>query len=209
MSAFIVDQYHIDQLVSTGLRGCEGNNRSRHDGPLSWYHDNPTQQGVLDYSTQDRVGQMLWTENFASVQYRYPNDTPDNLPGPVGITPAYATFYTYTQPRRQLTAVEAFNVIACYEYQSCEHPGWEASEAHAYCRALERAIIHTLPGWSDAPWGITADFDTQAPTRAETRTVFVRCNDLERENAQLREMVALLKEQNALITAPRKGARTH
>lgn len=161
MSAFIVDQYHIDQLVSTGLRGAEGNIRQRHAGPLTWYYGNPTQLGKLDSSTADRVGQMLWAENFASVQYRYPTDTPETLPGPIGITPAYATFYTYTQPRRRLTAVEAFKAIACYEYQSCEHPGWETSEARAFCRALEHAIIRSLPGWDDAAgWGLSVDFDT-------------------------------------------------
>jgi hypothetical protein len=44
--------------------------------------------------------------------------------------------------------------ISCYEYQSCEHPGWRKSEAHAFCEALRDMAIGCLPGYDDAPWEI-------------------------------------------------------
>jgi hypothetical protein len=44
--------------------------------------------------------------------------------------------------------------IAHYEYQSCEHGGWEESESRAFCLALAEALLRSLPGWEDAPWGI-------------------------------------------------------
>jgi len=43
-----------------------------------------------------------------------------------------------------------------YEYQACEHPGWEASEAHAYINALRRRAIHALPGYDEAAWEVAA-----------------------------------------------------
>ena len=60
---------------------------------------------------------------------------------------------------RRLDLVRLYGVLQCYEYQSCEHPGWESSAAHGHCEAMRqlllRALVYQLaaqtgkePGWS-------------------------------------------------------------
>jgi hypothetical protein len=43
---------------------------------------------------------------------------------------------------------------------ACKHPGWDASQAHAFCQALQQRSIHRLPGYTGGPWAIT---NTSAP----------------------------------------------
>jgi hypothetical protein len=50
--------------------------------------------------------------------------------------------------------VVLIKAIHCYEYQSCEHDEWEKSKAADYCTALESMLVHELPGYDAAPWGI-------------------------------------------------------
>lgn len=49
-----------------------------------------------------------------------------------------------------LTPVQTLKAISRFEYQACEPPEWEFSEAHAFCRALESEAIRNLPGYDDA-----------------------------------------------------------
>ncbi len=43
--------------------------------------------------------------------------------------------------------------IRCLDYQSCEHPGWEASESHSFLESLKSAAVSALPGMDAAKWG--------------------------------------------------------
>lgn len=164
MSAYVVDQVHIDLLVNAGLRGPSDRTVSPGNAwrDLSWY-DLPSADlrslpwsethhhlRRLDFTTADAVGAMLWTENMASVAYRY-NDAED-MPGPIGLTAADGLTYRWKDPGYRMTAVEALQALAGYEYQSCEHPGWETSQAHSYCEALRHSLINALPGIENAPW---------------------------------------------------------
>lgn len=116
------------------------------------------------------LGQRLLDECVASVHSRYPDTCPadGDLPGPVD---AYYmgpyVWEPYLQSKTRLIArgmppvivppastVVIAKQIANYEYQSCEHDGWERSEAHAFCLALSDWLLRSLPGWADAPWGI-------------------------------------------------------
>ncbi len=112
------------------------------------------------------IGQRLVDECVASVHERYPDTDPEkgDLPGPCD---AYYMGPYVWEPyrcgstrslRRSIPAPASVAVIAKqiahYEYQSCEHDEWEASEAHAFCRALAEALLQSLPGWEAAPWGI-------------------------------------------------------
>jgi hypothetical protein len=145
MSAWIVSKTHIDALVRAGIRahiidptdsmGTDGFGYTGKKGPTDW-------------------GRLLWLENLRSVQHRYPRENSTELPGPCP-TPfpdAYDFAGNYHMPI--LPAVNVLKAIACYEYQSCEHPGWEDSEAHRFCQALKNAAITWLPGYDSAPWGI-------------------------------------------------------
>ena len=157
MSAYIVDRGHVAYLVEAGAaRGLAG---AREREPLSWYW-----RGKRREHDPERVGAMLWSTNAASVAHRYPDSPADEMPGPCGgpfeygehnppasgmlaIMPGMPAVPLQTEP------VQLFKSLACYEYQSCEHPGWEASEARAYCEALRDRAISALPGWDAAEWG--------------------------------------------------------
>lgn len=136
MSAFIVNKEHIDALVRLAVV---------HD--VSWYDG-----GAMRYTRHDPdgVGLMLLTENVNSVRYRY-EDTPlDHLPGP--LTAYWTKPYSYSPMGKVPTAVQGLKLVACLDYQSCEHPGWEASNAHKFCESLKDALINVLPGYEEAPW---------------------------------------------------------
>ena len=52
--------------------------------------------------------------------------------------------------------VQIIKAARCLDYQSCEHPGWEQSDA---CKLLQAIIgddtsAH-LPGYDEAEWEIT------------------------------------------------------
>lgn len=169
MSAFIVNRDHITAMLRFGLAP------SRSCGSVTWYDCDPDsieyQSGQADaywaelashrhelrYTTADAVGQMLTDECVRSVSHRYP-DTND-LPGTFVLTDAgefgdWFEPYRYPpmQPGNRPTAVEVLKLISCYEYQSCEHPGWNSSEAKRFCDALRDWAINDLPGYDEADW---------------------------------------------------------
>jgi hypothetical protein len=163
MSAFVVGFDHIDALVTA----AESVRPRCHDSGLSWYTDDASKPGgyerhelgYMDTATATEVGRMLIRENVASVCFRYSDCEPDgDLPGTIGETDP--EFYTFTSVNAyelppETMAVTVIKLISCFEYQSCEHPGWKTSEAHAFCEALRHKMISGLPGYDDAPWGFS------------------------------------------------------
>ncbi|MER5754385.1 hypothetical protein [Streptomyces sp. NPDC002088] len=87
------------------------------------------------------VGAMLLAENRRSVDHRYAEEEWEqpylfqSLPG-------------VPNPVAVLKALDGF------EYQACEHPEWETSEAFNFCDSLRRTAIKKLPGYEDAPWEV-------------------------------------------------------
>lgn len=175
MSAFMVDKVHIDLLVKTAIHGprqMEG-----HWEPIRWFDLDPVALRVMAeadanyfgspfyraHSRQahpedaDRIGQMLVDENLRSIHARYPDtvDRPEGTPGP--IVRYWEAPYTYTKHHYRLTVPEALQALRCYEYQSCEHEGWPASEAYQFCDALRAQLIAHLPGMDKAPWEWTPE----------------------------------------------------
>jgi hypothetical protein len=105
---------------------------------------------LLGLTDPSQIGQMLHAENVTSVNYRYGESTK-----PKFALCEWAAFHDFSR-------VQIVKAARCLEYQSCEHPGWEASGA---CK-LVRAIIvgdgsHTLRGYDEAQWEITVP-DTNA-----------------------------------------------
>lgn len=129
MSAFVVDKKHIDLMVSAIVNG--------------------TRDGVIPARPYDpnRIGQMFVSENVESVSYRYPRDnvSKGELPGPGGPNAYYLAPYTYADPVYRPTSAELYMAIRCLDYQSCEHPGWQNSEAYQHCRDLQREIESKVP----------------------------------------------------------------
>jgi hypothetical protein len=125
MSAFVVSKRDIDAIVTIALE--------------------------LEVSTRpgNLLGRLLWAENVLSVAYRYgmpDRDTAEHA-GYLADVEAYA-FEPLT-----LSAGAAAKIVGCYAYQSCEHDGWEASEAHRVIGHLEARLPHKGPDYDAAPWG--------------------------------------------------------
>jgi hypothetical protein len=106
----------------------------------------------------DETGRMLWRENLKSVAYRYPDDGDGDRPGPDAFRDSDVDSYTWAKTKL-LNGAALYKTLACYTYQSCEHPDWADSEAQALTARLmpERA---KLESWRHAaldndtiPWG--------------------------------------------------------
>jgi hypothetical protein len=154
MSAFEVGTVHINVMVSAALAATQFRE------PMRWYFgDMPaTEPGEMlpdaspsDYErcrrevtseNAEQWGAVLLAENRASVNHRYDED---EIEAP----------YALTEYSGQVDPVAVLSAIACYEYQSCEHPGWKRSEARAFCEALRNKMVRMVPGYDAAPWEIT------------------------------------------------------
>ena len=137
MSAFEVSGTHIDVLVSAALQ-------RRHGSMLRWYWTGAQGEQSREISEEnaEQVGATLLAENRRSVNYRYSEDE-------------FEAPYTLDVMVGSFDPVKMMKAIDCYEYQTCEHPEWPQSEAHAFCAALTARMIHDLPGYSDGPWEVT------------------------------------------------------
>lgn len=158
MSAYIVNRKHVLYIVGAAmsraiLPGCHG--------PFSWVWNRNREAGTYeyerlacnDYEKAVEVANMLWQENIKSVSHRYPGETTATLPGPVGENHTITIEDICHNHWPVFDPVQVIKAIHCYEYQTCEHPEWEQSQAFAFCKHLERAAIDVLPGYEDAEWG--------------------------------------------------------
>jgi len=130
MSAFIVCDEHISAMLQAAMPRYPG------DGS-SYYWNNERHSLSGNYA----IGQKLVDENYRSVNYRYDEDEEPRQ-------------FEYV-PIRRYEAVEIIKACHCYEYQSCETPGWQETEAYAIVKALTRLATYKLPGYGDAQWEIT------------------------------------------------------
>ena len=156
MSAYVVDNRHIDALVTAALELPLPGHQMRwlkpgEPAPTDYKKGEAWGSTALaNYQARARhmtaseataVGRMLLFENMRSVSHRY--DDPLDLPE-----------YEYT-PHDGLSPVAVLKALSGFEYQACEHPGWKGSEAHAFCEALRDEAIRRLPGYDAAEWEVT------------------------------------------------------
>ncbi len=145
MSAWIVSRQHIDVMVDAAIRS-----------------------GLVEASQADEVGRMLWKENLVSVAYRYPRDKDGKRPGPTDFRDADVDTYTFTPLPKEIVDVWNLNpdaalakTVGCYEYQSCEHPGWRDSPACALSSRLCE-LVREHDGYGDCiPWGWEVPLECQ------------------------------------------------
>lgn len=153
MSAFIVDKKHIDAMVTYGLKN------GRPEWPMTWHWPELTDEPgafergepwgagshaivterkcQLTMDRADRTGQELMDQNYASVNHRYDE----------GEKPKR---YQYEEYHGTLSEARLLAAVGCYEYQSCEDPGWKHSRAYQICQALKEMAIHKITenqGW--------------------------------------------------------------
>jgi hypothetical protein len=124
MSAFTVGQDHIDLLVTAMVLTMD---------------NIPNEHGTS--VTAAHLGQTLLAENYASVNYRYEEQT---------TVPVYEfNPVMELMPPRKPTPwhwVQAYKAFSCYEYQSCEHPGWKDSTAKLWVDRMTLELDLLLAG---------------------------------------------------------------
>ena len=91
----------------------------------------------------NQIGEMLHAENVRSVNYRYGEATKPNF-----ALCEWAAFHPFSQ-------VQIIKAARCLRYQSCEHPGWEASDACKLWRRSSARSTRDSPGYDEAEWEIT------------------------------------------------------
>ena len=130
MSAFIVNDYHISQLIRYGshrdVSMCVNGKFDRH----------------ITGNEQLLMG-MLVTANYQSVNHRYNENTP---PMPGKYEPDY---------ERVLSPVQVIKACNCYDYQSCEIDNYETTDAAKCIDAIRSKAINALPGYEEAEWEMT------------------------------------------------------
>jgi hypothetical protein len=155
VSAYIVDKAHVDALV-----------RAAEMRRVSYWRADPARPTGGDRipvtrENRDAIGQLLTDANVESVSHRYQDDSLTELPGR---TDAWWLIpYRYSARGPILEPVAGLKACDGYEYQSCEHPGWPTSEAHALIEALRSTLIHALPGYGNASWTIDEEAADAAP----------------------------------------------
>jgi hypothetical protein len=147
MSAYIVDKATIDAIVTFAYEGGQSITVRKLVGP-GW-----ASLRDIDKST---VGRALWRENIKSVDYRYDenNDDPD-----LDYTFKAVRSRVHREERGgtgvlvKISPADIVRIIQCLEYQSCEHPDWEASWAKDTLQRIKDAAVDKLIPDS-APWGL-------------------------------------------------------
>ena len=163
MSAFEVSKATIDALVLTGL------SLGDRSSPMTWHVRDLTDEEKLEayapgapwgpkavelsqglrrqltIETASSVGAMLWAENRRSVNHRYNEDEWEE-PYLFDLNPGWVR-----SVRGRVDPSLAIGPMHCYEYQSCEHPGWADSEAHHYIAVLKVLLLRALKH-PDAPY---------------------------------------------------------
>ena len=142
MSAWIVSADHIDYLLTAAVHLGQMKNGSW----IFYDHDRGLQ--LTPFAQFDTIGAELIAENVASVGYRYHETDLYQMPGP--IDKERLMVYQYKRVQVSMTLGAIAQAVACYEYQSCEHPGWNDSKAKALCDRMNSAILRNIPGWDDA-----------------------------------------------------------
>jgi hypothetical protein len=143
MSAWVVSDEHISYLVHAAMHAPYG----IRFGYVKVNHETAT-----------AVGRDLLQENINSVYHRYDEDT--EAGDMFRATSDHESVMLYVCPRipsKRFDVVTALKAVDCYEYQSCEHPGWQTSQSRAFCEELRSSLIGQLPGYDAAPWGIESD----------------------------------------------------
>lgn len=154
MSAYVVKNEVINRILS-------GLNYSGYACSMGLWH--------LDYdwlkalkgaqgTEQDRrlLGLELYAINVASVQARYPDSPPDDLPGSVnpatGKSPAPYEYRSIPAP----TIYQLHKDLECWIYQSCES---EATRSDPVYQAIEsfknliaNRLVQNLPEYAQASW---------------------------------------------------------
>jgi hypothetical protein len=136
MSAFMCSEKHIKSIV----RFFDADKRY---APEKWANKTP----------QDLCA-LLEHANRVSVNHRYRHS--DGIPA---VSVVEFVWTKKDDAAAPVSALVAFKLIQCLDYQSCETDDWRDSEACAFLDWLQSkaaaAVIRALPAYDAAPWGIS------------------------------------------------------
>jgi hypothetical protein len=125
MSAFIVNDYHINALVTYGVRA-----KAQYYNGDEWVYFNE--------DTAWALASRLYRANVQSVNRRYGERT-------------RSTGFKYKPVDiSQLNAADIVKACDCLEYQSCERKEWERSQARKTLLAIRDSAIRILTRQSEA-----------------------------------------------------------
>jgi hypothetical protein len=151
----MVDDEHIHLLVNAGLSFSSGIS-----GKLRWQVRELTDEEkgraysvgqpwgpeahelygkVFRHLTEKNagyVGAMLLAENRRSIDHRYDEEE-------------WEQPYLFKRLSGVPNPVSVLKALDGFEYQACEHPEWEKSEAFNFCQSLRKRAISKLPGYED------------------------------------------------------------
>ena len=139
MSCFVVNRFDIDILV-TAYAGLH-----------------PHGAKLLNLT---RVGRDLLTENVKSFEACYHvhgRPKRHEMRNEMARGLLFARAYRFTRRRAKPAAIA--KLVRCYDYQACEHDGYEASTAKMVADALIARYPESLPDYEGMPWGICSAFD--------------------------------------------------
>jgi len=141
MSCYIVETKHIVYLAKAaihfgGFRGFSYYSKNR--GTRIEYGHN------LEHT--QKLANVLNAENYKSYNYRYKEEDTSIPEITIDDVMAYNWGGMYKPG-------EVAKAISCYDYQSCEHPDYEDSDAHAAVQSMRYDLLQQLRGYDTAEWG--------------------------------------------------------
>jgi hypothetical protein len=165
MSAFMCDDDTFDYLAGL-MRTCQ----PRYDAGFTFYLPEADRAALVDAGVLDTpivrldgrtdtaaLITILRRENLTSLVARYGEKALGDA-GEYTLRPV---------PSAEVDPVVALKSLACLDYQSCEHEGYERSVGKRLIGALTDYAVSLLPGYEAAPWGWTrADAATAAKAAA-------------------------------------------
>ena len=136
-------------------------------------------EDLREEKNRQRLGEILLNENWKSIWHRYP-DTQENMnnaPGHIqeiednsdstmdlgDETNTNIGGYRYKdcQYNDCISLGQFFKALHCLDYQSCEHPEWEDSDAKYIIDRMMQDVTTTMileeglvRGYKDAKWGL-------------------------------------------------------
>lgn len=113
----------------------------KHIFELAKYYVEKCQTYSSNKMSFKEAAEELYNENCNSLLARYGDEYPA-IKVPMNYVPTVKNIFALAKQ------------VHCYEYQSCEHDGWEDSKAYAMCQAIKEGLLRNHPDYEDAPWGI-------------------------------------------------------
>ena len=126
MSAFIVNKKHIDYIMTAWQNS---QNQYYNNSDKNYYTNLQAEQD----------GQMLWAENFLSVNFRYKES--DHSPA-----------YKFERINEKINYLQALKFVHCLDYQACETDDYNESKAYKLLLKMAWNLTCMIPEYDGLQW---------------------------------------------------------